>query len=52
MLAVLCLGAVAYSDYKMGLIYLAIVSASFGWFYLAIPKNIRDRDAEQGAPVA
>ena len=48
-LAVLCLGAVAYSDYKMGLIYLAIVGASFGWFYLAIPKNIRDREEPQRA---
>ena len=48
-LAVVCLGAVAYSDYQMGMIYLAIVGASFGWFYLAIPKHIRDREEAQRA---
>lgn len=40
-LSLLCLGALTYNYPKLALVYLGILVAAFGWFYLAVPKQAR-----------
>ena len=40
-LAVVCLVALTYHNPRIALVYGGILALAFGWFYLAIPKQLR-----------
>jgi ethanolamine permease len=42
-LALLCLMALAYYNPRLALIYLGIVVGGFTWFYIVVPKTVRDQ---------
>lgn len=43
-LSVVCLASMAYYNKAVGLIYVGLLAAAYGWFYLAVPKRIRQRE--------
>jgi ethanolamine permease len=42
-LSLVGLGAMAYSSWQVGLVYLGILLLGYGWFYVIVPAEVRNR---------
>jgi ethanolamine permease len=49
-LALVCLVSLAVQNVIVGLIYVGLLAVGFGWYFVAIPKDVRERGIAGGAP--